>query len=147
MQADRRPPFALEGIDHLLLLVQDMDRAIAFYEGVLGCAVESRLPQYGMAELRAGASQLDLVDTAAPEGKWALPAVTGGRNVDHFCLALGPHVELALRNHLAAHEIQIVEERINDDTRGTSLSLYVRDPSGNTIELMAPAREREPLQF
>lgn len=125
----------------MLLLVQDMDLAIAFYEGVLGCSVESRLPQYGMAELRAGASHIDLVDTAAPEGKWALPAAKGGRNLDHFCLALGPHAEVALRSHLAAHGIRIVEERINEGTSGTSLSLYVHDPSGNTIELMAPPRD------
>jgi glyoxylase I family protein len=141
---DRRPepPFELRGIDHLLLLVQEMDRAIAFYEGVLGCTVESRLPQYGMAELRAGASHIDLVDTAALEGQWALPAAQGGRNLDHFCLALGPHAEAALRSHLAAHDVQIVEERLNEGAPATSLSLYVRDPSGNTIELMAPPKSR-----
>jgi catechol 2,3-dioxygenase-like lactoylglutathione lyase family enzyme len=131
-------PFTLKGIDHLLLLVNGMDRAISFYEDVLGCTVEAKLPQYGMAELRAGASHLDLVDTAAAEGSWSLPTVAGGRNVDHICLALGPHDEAALRSHLAAHQVQIVEERTNEDASGTSLSLYVRDPSGNTIELMAP---------
>jgi len=130
------PPFVLERIDHLLLLVQGMDRCVAFYEGVLGCRVETRLPQYGMIELRAGASHLDLVDIAAPEGKWALPDVAGGRNVDHVCLALGPYDEGTLRQHLAAHEIAIVEERTEEDGSGTRLSFYVRDPSGNTIELL-----------
>jgi glyoxylase I family protein len=130
------PPFALEGVDHLLLLVQGMDRCVAFYEGALGCSVETRLPQYGMIELRAGKSHLDLVDIAAPEGQWALPEVPGGRNVDHVCLALGPHDEGTLRRHLAAHEIAIVEERTEKDASGTRLSLYVRDPSGNTIELL-----------
>lgn len=135
------PPFVLERIDHLLLLVHGMDRSVAFYEGVLGCCVETRLPQYGMIELRAGASHLDLVDVGAPEGKWALPDVAGGRNVDHVCLALGPHDEGRLRRHLAAHEIAIVEERTEEDASGTRLSLYVRDPSGNTIELLgAPHR-------
>jgi glyoxylase I family protein len=134
------PPFALERIDHVLLLVQGMNRAIAFYEGVLGCRVESRLPQYGMAELAAGASHIDLVDTAASQGSWALPAVEGGRNVDHVCLVLGAHDEPALRRHLAAHHIEIVEERSEEDARGSRLSLYVRDPSGNTIELMGPTR-------
>ncbi len=131
-------PFVLECIDHLLLLVQGMDRCVAFYEGVLGCCVETRLPQYGMIELRAGASHLDLVDIAAPEGKWALPDVAGGRNVDHVCLALGVHDEGALRRHLAAYEIAIVEERSEEVASGTRLSLYVRDPSGNTIELLGP---------
>lgn len=117
-----------------------MNRAIAFYEDVLGCRVESRLPQYGMTELAAGASHIDLVDTAASEGAWAVPAVEGGRNVDHVCLVLGAHDEPALRRHLAAHDIEIIEERVENDERGSRLSLYVRDPSGNTIELMAPTR-------
>jgi glyoxylase I family protein len=130
------PPFALEAIEHVLLLVQGMEESLAFYEGVLGAHVESRLPDYGMAELRAGASHIDLVDTASPEGHWALPAVAGGRNLDHVALLIGPHDELALRRHLAAHAVPIIEERLNEDARGTSLSLYVRDPSGNVIELM-----------
>lgn len=136
-----QPPFSLQGIEHVLLLVQGMDEALAFYEGVLGAEVESRLPRYAMAELRAGASHIDLVDTSAPEGRWALPAVAGGRNVDHVALLIGSHDEQALRAHLAAHAVAVVEERVNDDARGRSLSLYVRDPSGNVIELMAtPAK-------
>lgn len=115
-----------------------MSRAIPFYEGVLGCRVEARLPQYGMVELAAGTSHIDLVDTAAAEGSWAVPAIEGGRNVDHVCLALGAHDESALRRHLAAHFIEIVEERREETAGGSRLSLYVRDPSGNTIELMGP---------
>jgi len=134
-----RPPFALEAIAHVLLLVQGMKESLAFYEDVLGASVESRMPQFGMVELRAGVSHIDLVDTAAAEGRWALPGVAGGRNLDHVAIAIGPHDEPALRRHLEAHAIPIVEERVNEDPRGKSLSLYVRDPSGNVIELMGPA--------
>ena len=134
------PPFKLQGIDHLLLLVQGMNRALGFYEAVLGCQVESRLPRYAMVELRAGSSHIDLVDTAASEGGWAIPPVEGGRNVDHVCLLLGPHDESELRQHLAAHDVAVVEERLEETQAGPRLSLYVRDPSGNTIELMGPAR-------
>lgn len=135
------PPFALEGIEHVLLLARSMEKSLAFYEGVLGAQVDSRLPEYAMAELRAGASHLDLVDITSPQGFWALPEIAGGRNVDHVALRLGPHDEAALREHLAAHAIPIVEERLNQNAEGTSLSLYVHDPSGNMIELMGPIRE------
>jgi glyoxylase I family protein len=81
---------------------------------VLGAYIESRLPQYGMAELRVGASHLDRVDTTAPEGSWAVPTVPGGRNVDHVALKIGPHDELALRRHLAAHSVPIIEEPVNE---------------------------------
>ncbi len=120
----------------MLLLVRGMDETLAFYEGVLGARLETRLPEYGMAELRAGASHLDVVDIAVPEGAWARPPIAGGRNVDHFALRLGACDEGALRHHLVEHGIAVVEERVNDDVRGKALSLYVRDPSGNTVELM-----------
>jgi glyoxylase I family protein len=131
------PPFRLGGIEHILLLVNDMERALAFYEGVLGANVESRLPQHGMVELRAGASHLDLVDTSVPQGAWARPPVGGGRNVDHVGVRLESAHEESLRRHLAAHGVAIAQERINEDAGIKSLSLYVSDPSGNTIELMS----------
>jgi catechol 2,3-dioxygenase-like lactoylglutathione lyase family enzyme len=129
-------PFALERIEHVLLLVNGMDAALAFYERGLGATVESRLPRYGMTELRAGSSHLDLVDVSVPQGAWARPPIAGGRNVDHVAIRIDAADEAALRRHLAAHDVDIVEERIEESADGKSLSLYVRDPSGNTIELM-----------
>lgn len=134
---DLRPPFALERIEHVLLLVNGMDDALSFYERVLGAALESRLPQYGMAELRVGASHLDLVDTSVPQGAWAKPPVTGGRNVDHVAIRIDAPDEAALRRHLAACGVEIVQERTEKTASGRSLSLYVRDPSANTLELMS----------
>ena len=78
-----------------------------------------------------------------PEGAWATPAVEGGRNVDHVCLVLGTHDEAALRLHLAAHHVENIEERVERDARGSRLSLYVHDSSGNTIELMGPTPSAE----
>jgi catechol 2,3-dioxygenase-like lactoylglutathione lyase family enzyme len=133
-----KPPFALEGIDHILLLVSGMKAAVHFYTDVLGCTVEGALPQYGMLQLRAGAALIDLVDIASPEATWAKPPVAGGRNFDHLCLALGAHDEAKLRQHLARHHVEIIEEGVHGGSRGESLSLYVRDPSGNVIELKGP---------
>jgi glyoxylase I family protein len=127
-------PFTIERLDHVLLIVNGMADSLLFYGDVLGCDVESRLPDYAMVELRAGSSHLDLVDASVPQGAWARPAVAGGRNVDHVALRLGRVDERALRDHLAEHGVAIAEERIEDD--GT-VSLYVRDPSANTIELIA----------
>lgn len=133
-----KPPFVLEGIDHILVLVSGMKPALRFYTEVLGCTVEDALPQFGMLQLRAGAALIDLVDISAPEAAWAKPPVAGGRNFDHLCLALGMHDEAALRRHLARHHVEIIEEGVHGGSRGESLSLYVRDPSGNVIELKGP---------
>ena len=92
-----------------------------------------------MIELRAGSSHLDLVDISSPEGAWATPEILGGRNVDHVALSVASHDATELRVHLAAHGVEIGEERVEDDRT----SFYVRDPSGNTIELRsAPQTSR-----
>jgi glyoxylase I family protein len=130
-------PFELDGIDHVLLVIEDMPRALSFYQDVLGCELKRALPQYGMVELRAGRSALDLVDASAAEGAWARPPGPG-RNMDHLCLAISARDPDGLRRHLAAHDVPVVEERTDMEDGRQILSLYVRDPSGNTIELKAP---------
>ena len=130
-----KPPFALEGLDHVVLLVRGMDQATAFYTDIIGCTLDNDVPQYAMRQLRAGAALIDLVDIDAAEGEWARPDVPGGRNVDHVALALKPADEQAVRRHLADHGVAIEEEGDNIGARGKSLSFYVRDPSGNLIEL------------
>lgn len=138
--ADRSaPPYALEGLDHVVLLVDDMAAARTFYCDVIGCSVDNALPRYGMLQLRAGAALIDLVDISGAAGSWARPDIAGGRNLDHVCLATGAWDEAAMRAHLAAHHVEIVEEGIRYGARGDGLSFYVKDPAGNTLELKGPS--------
>lgn len=131
----RALPFALEGLDHVVLLVDDMAKAESFYCGVIGCAVDRRLPEYGMLQLRAGAALIDLVEYTSEEGAWAKPEVSGGRNMDHVAIAIGPCDANRLRDHLAHNDVEIVEEGVRYGAKGDGYSFYVRDPAGNTIEL------------
>ena len=71
----------VQGIDHVVIRVTDMDRAIRFYTDVLGCIEERRVAGIGLVQLRAGRSLIDLLDAAEKP-----PA--GVPNMDH--LALGP---------------------------------------------------------
>ena len=131
-------PFLLTGIDHVVLLVGDMERATRFYTDVIGCPVDNDLPQYGMRQLRAGAALIDLVDISSEKGAWAKPEVAGGRNVDHVALGLGPADPETVRRHLAAHKVEIVEKGERTGALGDTLSFYIRDPDGNQIELSFP---------
>ena len=136
-----QPPFNLEGIDHVVLLVRDMTEAQQFYEQILGCTVDRALPEYGMLQLRAGASLIDLVDIGSAEGEWGRPEVEGGRNMDHVCISTGPCAEQEMRAHLARHGVAIVEEGVRYGAKGDGMSFYIRDPSGNQIELKGPLAE------
>jgi glyoxylase I family protein len=127
------PPFKLLGLDHLLLHVRGMAEAERFYCGVLGCTVKHRLPEHAMVELSAGVT---LVDTMDPHGAWALDGATAGRNLDHFAIRTDQWDEAEMRKWLAAHGVRIEEERAEEE----DFSFYVRDPSGNLVELLRPAR-------
>ena len=129
------PPFKLRGLDHVVLLVSDMALAKRFYRDVVGCTLDRDLPEYGMAQLRAGASLIDLVDTSGAEGSWARPATEGGRNVDHICLATTGFDPEGLRAHLAANGVEIAEEGVRYGATGDGYSIYFNDPFGNQIEL------------
>ncbi|MBV9440072.1 MAG: VOC family protein [Candidatus Eremiobacteraeota bacterium] len=128
------PVLRVSRIDHVAVLVDDMDRALAFYEGVLACEVEARLPHLGMVDLQAGSCHITLVDVSAAEG--ASAAHPGGRNVDHIGLSVTARSEGDVRAHLARHGVAIVEEREEQAGGGKALSFYVHDPAHNTIELI-----------
>ena len=49
------------GLDHVVLRVGSLERAIEFYRNVLGCQIERELQQPRLVQLRAGASLIDLV--------------------------------------------------------------------------------------
>ena len=123
------PPFKLLGLDHLLLHVRGMAEAEGFYCGALGCSVQHRMPQHAMLELSAG---VVLVDTADPNGAWAVEDAAAGRNVDHFAILTDGFDEQPMREWLAANAVPIEEVRDEEE----EFSLYVRDPSGNLVELL-----------
>ena len=101
--------FEIKGIDHVVLRVADIDRAMGFYCRVLGCREERRVEDIGLYQLRAGAAIIDLVPLDSELGRLrgAGPA-TEGCNLDHFALRIEPFDETTLRAHLAAHGIDAI---------------------------------------
>ncbi len=128
--------FEILGIDHVVLRVADQERAIAFYEGVLGAKVERRAEKIGLVQLRAGRSLIDLIE--APAGEAPAGETKGGRNMDHFALRIEPFDEAFIRAHLEAHGIEVGELKTRYGAEGNGPSLYIEDPDGNTVELKGP---------
>jgi glyoxylase I family protein len=124
------PVLRIKGLDHVVLRVADIDRAIAFYGDVLGCPIERRLPEIGLVQLRAGAAMIDLVPRTEDEDE--------GRNMDHFAVQIERMDVAALSAHLRRHGIDPGEVRRRYGAEGYGSSIYVTDPDGNTVELKGP---------
>jgi catechol 2,3-dioxygenase-like lactoylglutathione lyase family enzyme len=131
--------FRLLALDHVVLRVADLARARAFYCDVLCCAFEKWQEGFGLLQLRAGSSLIDLVTLDGPLGRaGGKPPEREGRNVDHFCLRIRPFDEAALRAHLAGHGVTAGEVVQRYGAEGTGPSLYITDPDGNVVELKGP---------
>jgi glyoxylase I family protein len=118
------------GLDHVVLRVADIDRAIAFYEQALGLHVERRLPEIGLVQLRAGSAMIDLVPRTEDEDD--------GRNMDHFAVRIADMDVAAIGAHLRSQGIDPGEVRRRYGAEGYGSSIYITDPDGNTVELKGP---------
>lgn len=128
--------FAIRNLDHVVVCVSDLDRALNFYTEVLGCAEERRIDSIGLVQLRAGASMIDLMlSKPGPEEAEGPPA---GQNMDHFCVRIEPFDPPAIRSHLESHGVEVGEVVDRVGAEGKGPSIYIQDPDGNTVELKGP---------
>jgi len=132
-------PFGITGLDHLVLRVRNLKTMMQFYCDVLGCRVEREQSEFGLTQLRAGRSLIDLVTIDGKLGRLggAAPAEEG-RNVDHFCVTIEGYDEAAIRRYLDDCHVPIGEAGSRYGAEGEGPSLYISDPEGNVVELKGP---------
>ena len=126
-------PFAVRGIDHLVLRARDTAALISFYRDVLGCAVER--VSGDLTQLRAGGSLIDIVprDGNGEGGR-------GGRNMDHLCLTLSPFDVDDVASWLRGNGVAVGEIARRYGASGYGRSIYLTDPEGNGLELREAVR-------
>ncbi len=133
----------IQGIDHIVLRVADLDRMLAFYRDALGCHVERRNDDIGLIQLRAGSAMIDLVPIDSELGRQGGVAPGAeGRNLDHFCLGVEPFDVDAIRAHLADHGIAAGPVKSRYGAEGFGPSIYIEDPEGNVVELKGPGSKK-----
>src|SRR5262245_11667454 len=138
-------PLEINGLDHVVLRVRDLEAALHFYRDALGLSIERQL-DIGLVQLRAASSLIDLVPIPSARGRAGGPPPGGrGLNLDHLPLQL-PHFDVAaIGAHLDLHGIKHGEPAQRYGALGTGPSLYVTDPDGNTVELKGPPTDsRQP---
>ncbi len=122
-------PLKVAEIDHVVLRCRDQDRTLDFYTRVLGLAEERRIAQIGLIQLRAGRSMIDLVPATGPRVETAL-------NVDHVCLGIEARDLNEVVRYLRAQSVEVIgEPAMRYGAHGQGLSIYIRDPEGNVVEL------------
>lgn len=117
----------ITGLDHIVLLTPDVERALEFYCGVLGLTPER------VAEWRAGSvgfpsvriNDATIIDLFAGE--------RSGTNQDHFCVTV-EDVDMRELAETWQHGTADGPRRVWG-ARGVGTSIYVQDPDGNTVEL------------
>jgi glyoxylase I family protein len=122
-------PLKVAELDHVVLRCRDQNRAYDFYTRILGLSEERRIAQIGLIQLRAGRSMIDLVPAADPR-------VETGLNVDHVCIGVETRDLNEVARYLREQSVEVTgEPAMRFGARGQGLSIYVRDPEGNVIEL------------
>jgi glyoxylase I family protein len=115
----------LRGVQHVALNVTDVEEAVRFYTDVLGCTVIAERPDFGLAGawLQAGEQQVHL----------ALTADAPADSFQHFALEVDD-LEGAMDDIRAAgwkvDPVPLMP--------GAGHQAFLRDPSGNLIELNQP---------
>ncbi len=130
-------------IDHVVIRARDPSRLVRFYCDVLGCRVERDQDAIGLVQLRAGRSMIDIVGVDGVLGRngGAAPG-RDGHNMDHVCVRVDPFDLDAIRAHLAANDVSIDDSGRRYGAEGEGMSLYIRDPEGNVVELKGPSDQR-----
>ncbi|AUY50692.1 VOC family protein [Streptomyces sp. CB01881] len=117
----------VKAFDHLVLNVQDVERSLEFYTGLLG------LEPVRVDEWRAGKVSFPSVRVNAETIIDLFSRPRGESNVDHICLTVEP---LDWQEVVDSGVFTVLDgPGPRYGARGTGSSLYVQDPDGNTVEL------------
>lgn len=116
-------------INHLVLRVRDVDRTIAFYQGVLGMDIVGRMGNAGVF-FKFTDNHHDLACFALGEG--AEGPYDDQVGMYHVALEVATLEELVA----ARDELARVGALVGMSDHGVSKSLYVKDPDGNELEIL-----------
>ncbi|GAB2759505.1 VOC family protein [Salinifilum aidingensis] len=129
---------SIDRVDHLVLTVADVDRAIEFYERMLGMTPVS-FPE-GRRGVSFGEQTIKLHAANELVAPTATHPVPGSANLCFITTNALSEVQEHLRNN----DVRIEEGPVSRiGARGVITSLYVRDPDGNLLEI---ARYDEPAE-
>jgi catechol-2,3-dioxygenase len=137
--------FTINRLNHLVLWVRDAQRSLAFYRDVLGFnVVEAPSPQAVFLRANGSDNHHDLgLFGIGPDA----PPPSSGRQVGMYHAAW--EVDTIQDLARAREALLAAGALVGESDHGNSLSLYVKDPDGNELEVfwMLPRSEWETRGF
>ena len=109
-------------LDHVPLLVGNLDRSTAFYRDLLGLAVAPGVRPDGSVRLNLPGSGYLTLRSATPAGK-----------VEHFCIRLKAFDKAMVTEQLKTQGIVPVDE---PNFTGTGAGFHILEPDGATVQLV-----------
>lgn len=120
----------VERLDHLVLTVKDIDKAVQFYSTVLG--MEPIHFGDGRLALKFGEQKINLHMSGHEFEPKAKNASTGSADL---CFIIDQSIDSAI-THLLELGVPIIEGPVSrTGATGPIISAYFRDPDGNLIEV------------
>ena len=123
----------IDGIDHFVLTVENIETTLSFYTRVLGMGVQHfGTPDKPRVALIFGKQKINLYPRhAIPDPNVLKPAPDAG----DFCLIVSVPLDNLLL-HLSHEQVPIVEGPVwRTGAMGPIRSVYIRDPDLNLIEI------------
>lgn len=124
----------VKALDHLVLTVADIARSVRFYEGALGITAEAFPVADGSQRwaLKFGDQKINLHSIEAPFVPHADVPTAG--SADLCFLTDTPLADWTL--HLAGLGVAVIDGPVRrTGATGPIMSIYMRDPDGNLIEV------------
>jgi len=125
-------------IDHVGIVVQDLDEALATYCGILGFRLLERLdaPDHGVeiAFLASGNSTIELLSPTNRESGTARFLARRGEGSHHICFAV-PDIARALEE-LRASGVRLIDEKPRQGVHGLVAFVHPQAAHGVMIELL-----------
>lgn len=128
---DKQPmSFSISQIDHLVLTVKDIKSSVDFYTRVLG--MQAIRFGDGRTALHFGNQKINLHEAGKEFEPKAETPMPGSADL---CLLTNATLTDVIR-HLRTHDIDIIEDSVErTGATGKILSVYIRDPDQNLIEI------------
>jgi len=122
--------YKIKSIDHLVLTVRNIEKTIQFYTNVLG--MEKEIFNQNRVALKFGHQKINLHKLTDEFEPKALNIKEGSSDL---CFITQTSVE-EFKKHIEDNKIEVIEGPIKRmGAMGEIISIYIRDPDGNLIEI------------